>query len=299
MERHLFIVNRQHQLHCCNRYIKQNNISNYKIIYFFKEIDTSFKEASVNNTTIIFYSFQLLNLLNFSLLYKSLNKFKCDNIYIGDPYFYRYYTLAFLLLKNRGKLFLLDDGNTSLTLIISMKYFFSRLNFNKLIFYFFKKVKIEYDGYFLKDLKKIKTHINKKPNQFNKVLVFGTSISTIGQMESDTFLNMLRNVFSNFADSFKIIYYPHPNEETYILNEFVNIKIDKQRTLLKSLNSKSENILFLTFSSSMSIELALSYPDCVHKIIPISKFIEKPKWLKREFADIENLYFENDIKFFC
>ena len=177
-----------------------------------------------------------------------------------------------------------------------MKYFFSRLNFNKLTFYFFKKIKIEYDGYFLKDLKKIKTHINKKSNHFNKVLVFGTSISTIGQMESDTFLNLLRDVFSNFADSSKIIYYPHPNEETNLLSEFSNIKIDKQRTLFKSLNSNSENILFLTFSSSMSIELALSFPNCSHKIVPISEFIEKPKWLKKEFADIEKLYFENGIK---
>ena len=97
--RNIFIVNRQHQLDCCERYIKQNKTTDYKIIYFFKEFDISFKEASANNTTIIFYSFQLLNFLNINLLYKSLKKFKCDNIYIGDPYFYRYYTLAFFIIK--------------------------------------------------------------------------------------------------------------------------------------------------------------------------------------------------------
>ena len=291
----LFIVYRQHQMLCCNRYITENKISDYRIVYFYKNFDISLKEKS-GNDKIFFYPFISLKLSNFFSLCYGLYKFKSENVFIGDPYFYRLYSLAFVLLKNSGRLYLLDDGNTSITLIISMKRFFTRLNFNKFLFYSLKRVKIKYDGYFLKDLQKIKNQKRKDIEEFNKIIIFGTSISSIGYMKKDIFLNMLRIVFLKFSENTEIIYYPHPNEQTDILNEFSNIKIDKHRTLLKSLNLNTKKILFLTFSSSISVELALKYPKCTHKFIPISKFINKPKWLKREFLEIEKMYYANSIK---
>lgn len=294
MKSNLFIVYRQHQLTCCNRYIEENQILNYKIVYFFKDFDISFKE-NFSNKEIYFYPFSLLKIPKFFSLYLNPNKLHSDNVYIGDPYFYRLYSLAFILVKNNGKLLLLDDGNTSITLIMSMRFFLTRFNLNRLLFYLLKRVKIEYDGFFIKDLNTIQNSKIVDDLNYERIFIFGTSIYSIGQLELKNYLEMLNSVISKFSENYKVIYKPHPNEDVDVLNEFKKLKIDNHGKFLESLNSNSKNILFLTFSSSMSIELALKFPNCIHKIIPLSKYIKNNKSLKREFQAIEKMYEENNI----
>jgi hypothetical protein len=298
---HLFFVNRRHQLACCNRFIEDNKIKNYKIIYFYKGFDKHLKKEFINLEFIYFLPFNLLQLSNLLSLYKDINHLKCNNIYIGDPYFYRYYTLAYLLVRYNGTVSLLDDGNTSLSLLMDMRSFFSRIKFNILLFYFLRKVNIKYDGYFFKDLQEVGKQNNLISCNFTKILVFGTSISCAGHMSEEDFLNMLNVTFSsceNILNISNVIYNPHPNENTDILKNFKNLKIDRNKKYLDSLSKNSDGVLFLSFSSSISVELALKYPKSKHKIIPLSKFIYYSNSLKREYYKIEKTYNKYGIKSF-
>lgn len=260
--------------------------SNLIIAYFGKEeITAKYKSATR------YFSFSKLRIWNCwrltTALLKDFDSF--DEVYISDPYFFRLYTIAIRLCSVKGKIHLLDDGNTSILLLLDSidrnKLFFWRLFVIKKVF----RHEVIYSGNFIENLKSLETRPLSLSDDA-RCVVIGSSIVDLGFMDMNIYIAKLAEIVRKYPESY---YVPHPIERITISHaEEMGFSLLHQSAL-----SNEGTFIFVSFVSSLTVELALSYTSSKHTIVPISPYLTSRK-LRREYSGIEKAYCNAGIQIF-
>lgn len=284
----VLIAYRAHHVHGINRKILDGSFTHakVKVLYFGSE-----EYEQLVGIEYLEYSRNSLEIKRFVRTVRQVRNIlgRCHEVYISDPYFSRLYTLAFCITEKYSLIHLLDDGNTSITLMYDQRNYLSITFWRIWVLKSFFSRKVEYSGDFIKKLSNIQKQ-NRRIEEFDICVIIGSSIVDLGELDEALYVGLVSKVIESFN---KVFYCPHPIEK-----RTKAIIVEREIETINISNLKSNaSCCFISFVSSLTIELAVEFQDSYHLIIPISSFIKSPR-LRKEYRLIEKTYLDAGIHLF-